>query len=259
MLSRFVRDDTPSEIPLAVMMPLAPKDVARARASIPRIRENLAHPISRFVIVAPESPEVRSICRKIGLDFIDETAPLNELLGADRVAPMKGWYRQQFLKLFAPEVMEAERVLTIDSDTYPIRPTAFLTPTGQTIHHRGDRNLAPFHRFTERLIGATPSPQTSFVAHAMLFEGGPLAGLRDAIEAHTQKYWVDAILDLIGDDSAGVLSEFDLYGHFMLREMPGRMVTRYYANIKISDDQFTGKDPIPRWKRRFRFVSNHAH
>ncbi|MBY8976692.1 hypothetical protein KHP62_12785 [Rhodobacteraceae bacterium NNCM2] len=259
VLSRFVRDDPGSEVPLTVMMPLAPKDIARARVSIPQIREMVAHPIERFAVVAPEDGEIRALCRRLSLDFIEETEPLTDLLGADRLGEMKGWYRQQFLKLFAPEVMGGDRVLTFDSDTYPLRPTAFVDPAGKTILYRGDRNMAPFHQFTRRLIGPTPAPRTSFVAHCMVFEREPLRALRRAIQEHMGKPWLDATLDLIGDESAGVLSEFDLYGHFMLREMPDRITTRYYANIKVPADQFAGEAPIPDWKRRFRFVSNHAH
>ncbi|MEM7237831.1 MAG: DUF6492 family protein [Pseudomonadota bacterium] len=259
VLSRFVRDDPRSALPVTLMMPLAPKDIARARRSIPLIRSLVAHPIDRFLIVAPASPDIADMCAELEVDFVDETAPLVEHLGNAHVASLRGWYRQQFLKLLAPEVTGAERVLTFDSDTHPIRPTAFTTGDGRTILYRGDRNLLPFHRFTEALIGPCPEPETSFVAHCMLFEADALSAMRDAIAKRQGCDWISAIMQRIGKPETGILSEFDLYGHFLLRERAEHLVTRYYANIKVSPAQFAGSEPLPGWKRRFRFVSNHAH
>lgn len=259
VLSRFVRDDGPSDVPVTVLIPLAPKDSARAKRSIPRIRAMLAHRVERILVVAPENAEIRALCDALEIDFLEETGPLNNALGAGHVAGLRGWYRQQFLKLMAPEVTGADRVLTFDSDTYPIRPTAFVAPDGRRILYRGDRNLLPFHEFTEALIGPCPEPQTSFVAHCMLFERVGLEALRAAIERQTGTGWITAILDRVGRPEAGILSEFDLYGHFMLRERRAEITTRYYANIKVSPEQFAGDQRLPGWKRRFRFVSNHTH
>lgn len=255
VLSRFVGDDAASDVPVAVMIPLAPKDVRRAKISIPRILWQLAHPVERAAVVAPENRAIRELCRCLGLDFIDETEPLSALLGS-RLEGLDGWYRQQFLKLAAPEAMGAERVLTFDGDVYPLRPTAFVDGQGRRILYRGDRNSMPFHRFTEALIGPCPHGRTSFVAHCMLFEAERLSALRRAITMHCGRDWIGAILDRIKDRANGVLSEFDLYGHFLQREKVGIRV-RYYANIKVAEAQFLGEAKLPGWKRRFRFVSNH--
>lgn len=259
VLSRFVRPDPAHPRPVAVMIPLAPKDAARARISIPLTLSRIAHPVARAAVVAPESEALRALAGELGVDFIEENAPLAAHLGAGAVAGMKGWHKQQFLKLLAPEVMGHDHVVTMDSDTYPLFPTAYLTPDERLILLRGDRNRAPFHAFTEAMIGPCPGGATSYVAHTMLFRAGDLAGLRAAIETRCDAPWIEATLAALARLPAGSMSEFDLLGHWLMRDAPQRVSARYYSGIKVSPAQFAGDAPLPAWKRRFRFVSNHQH
>lgn len=261
VLSWATRDDTRSDVPLTVMVPLAPKDVTRARRTLPMIRRNVAHPIQRLVIVAPATPEIAALGADLDADVIDEAAPLTDLLGLDAFQAMNGWHRQQMLKLAAPQVVGADRVLAFDSDTYPQRPTRFVDARGRTILYRADPDMIPYHRFTETLIGPAPGRALSFIAHCMLFERQHLDALHTAILAHTGKPWHRAVLDAIAApyDRVGVMSEFDLYGHFLLRERRGALAMRHYANVKVGPSAFHGNAPQPWWRRRFRFVSNHQH
>ena len=259
VLSRFVTDDEPDERDVAVMIPVALKDVARAERTIPMVRLNLAHRISRFAIVAPSHDQIRALCERLNVDFIDERVHLDPLVGPERARDTNGWIKQQLLKLIAPEIMGHDDVVVIDSDTYPIRKVAFLDSAGRQILYRGDQNATPFHRFTENLIGKTPLKHSSFVAHCMLFRQEHLDLLRQDIDRRHGREWQDVILDLVAEDDAvaGVLSEYDLYGHFLVRDRPGRFSIRYYANAKVGDDVFLNPDRIPPSKRHFRFVSNH--
>ncbi|MEM1344430.1 MAG: DUF6492 family protein [Pseudomonadota bacterium] len=258
VLSRFVRDDPPSDVALTVLMPLAPKDAARAAVSVPAIRARLAHPVTRFLIVAPEDAGLRALAHRLDAEFLDECVPLRAHLGAAS-DHLDGWARQQFLKLLAPEIAAedtAEDVLVIDADTYPLRPTRFLDESGRLILYRGDRTAIPYTATTQALIGPAPGRHLSFIAHTALMRAHHLKRLRQCIEARHAKPWTQAVLDVHAHHGVA-LSEFDLYGHFLLREAPEAIRLRYYANIKAPPDEFLGHSPLPAWKRRFRFVSNH--
>lgn len=261
ILAWGTRDDAPSDVPLTVMIPLAPKDMDRARLSVPMIRQFVAHPIERIVIAAPLRPEIQGLCDDLGVDFLDEAVPLTDLVGSDAFQAMNGWHRQQMLKLVAPDVLGAERVLTFDSDTYPRRPTRFVDGHGRAILYTADPDVTPYHRFTEALIGPAPASRTSYIAHCMLFERRWLAALYAAIQAHTGKPWSQAMLDTIARpfDQVGAMSEFDLYGHFLLRDHPHAFRSRYFANVKLKPTDFYQEAPQPWWRRRFRFISNHQH
>ncbi|MEM7424411.1 MAG: hypothetical protein AAF334_11865, partial [Pseudomonadota bacterium] len=150
-----------------------------------------------------------------------------------------------------------ENVVVIDSDTYPIRPAAFATAAGQQILYNGDANQAPFHCFTERALGALPANPRNYIAHCMLFRRSVLAALHSRIETANGRPWAERLLALSAEPTNGMMSEFDLYGQFMRCFKPDESVERYYANIKVTPDEFDGTAPLPRWKRRFRFVSNH--
>lgn len=258
VVSRFTRDDDGSDHPVALMVPVAPKDCARAARSIPLMQERIRHPLERVAIVAPATPETRDLATTLGIDLIDEAAPLADLLG-DRAASTSGWIKQQFLKLNCPKILGREDVVTMDSDTYPLRPVTFCDPDGRLILYNGDPNQAPFHRFTKAALGRLPQRPSNFVAHCMLFHGPFLSALHTEIEARHGKPWTEALLDLVAQPSAkvGSMSEFDLYGQFVTKTFPTRSTQRWYANIKVTSDEFSGATPLPAWKRRFRFVSNH--
>ena len=258
--SWFTRDDTPSDVPVTVMIPLAPKDVARADSSIPMIRTHLAHPIQRIVLAAPDHPDIHALARQHGVDLLDEADALGGLLGADRARAMNGWHKQQMLKLAGPQLTGTERVVAIDADTYPIRPTAFIDTRGRTVLLTADPDITPWHRFTDAMIGATPGRSINFVAHTMLFESSRLEALYQAIQAHTGKPWTQAMLDWMDrtESDAWLMSEFELYAHFLLREAPDTIRMRPFANVKVPGAEFL-QGPRSRWIRRFRFVSNHQH
>lgn len=261
VLSWLTDDHVPSGIPLTIMIPLAPKDVIRVRRTIQMLRLYVAHPIDDIVIAAPDTPEIRAMCAAEGVTFLDERAPLLPILGAERLDALEGWYRQQFLKLMAPGAVGARWVLAMDADTYPIRPTTFLTQDGRTIFYMTTRDRNPFATFTRDMIGAARVRMSSFVSHCMLFEADHLAKLHSSIEDHCRQPWIDALLHQIGRpmNEAGLMSEFDLYGQHLLRSNPLGMTTRPSSNLKVSIGQFLGDRELPWWNRRFRFLSSHQH
>ena len=81
VVSRFMKDDAPSDLPIALMVPVAPKDCARAARSIPLMRERIVHPLERVAIIAPVTEATRDLCSALGVELIDETEPLAGLLG----------------------------------------------------------------------------------------------------------------------------------------------------------------------------------
>lgn len=255
VLSHLVRDAVPSDLPVALMIPVAPKDVVRARHAIPLIQQRIAHPISRTVIVAPDHPDLRQVAADLGVEFLLESDPLGDLLG-DALPDTPGVIRQQMLKLASPRFLGHRDVLVMDSDTYPLRPMAF-THGGRHILYRGDNNREPFPTFTDALLGPHPSRPPNFIAHSMLFHGPWLEQLFETIEARHAMPWQHAILKLLEDPSNGVMSEYDIYGTFLHRTRPEAFVQPYYAGIKAPLSEFLGQRPLPPWKARFRLLSNH--
>lgn len=256
--SRFTRDDAASDHPVSLMIPVAPKDVDRASVSIPLMRERVSHPIEKIAVVAPDRAEIRDLCTRLEVDFMDESAPLKDLLGA-RLEGASGWIRQQFLKLDCPRILGVEDVVVMDSDTYPLRRVVFCDEDGRQILYNGDANQAPFHRFTRAALGALPARPANFVAHCMMFHGPFLGALHTELEAQHGKRWSEALLDLLERpvEQVGSMSEYDLYGQFTARTFATRTTQRWYANIKVTTPEFLGDTPLPAWKRRFRFISNH--
>lgn len=259
VLTRLVRDDPPHPRPLTLMMPVAPKDVARARRSVESVRARLAHPLARIVIIAPDRAETRALAADLGADFIDEAPHLEALIGPAALAGLHGWHKQQFLKLSAPEATGDDHVLCIDSDTVINRRTAFLTPDHRLILLSAESALSNYVGFAEKLIGPTRPAHFGYVAHAMLFRAEDLAALRACIEARSGKPWVQAVLAAIAGAEAKNMSEFELLARFLLRDRPEHVRTRYYAGREVSEAAFFGRAPLPRRAAGLRFLSSHEH
>ena len=259
--SWFVRDDVPSDVSVTLLVPLAPKDLQRARRSIPQTLATLAHPVDRVVVVSPENAAIQAFCREAGFHWLDELEPLSDLCGADTARDMNGWIRQQMLKMMAPEVTGADRVIAFDSDTFPLRRTRFMDDRGRTILYTGERTNEPYDRFTWRLTGLPAYSGKTFIAHCMLFQRRELEALRRLIEDLHGKPWHQAVLELVGQpmSQAGVMSEFEIFGTFMCRTRPERVALRHRANVKISEHRFLDTTPLTGAIRRFRFASSHIH
>lgn len=259
LASWFIRDDTRSDQAVTLMVPLAPKDLERARRSIPLISARLAHPIDRVVVVSPGADDIQELCVQSGYAWIDELEPLSRLCGDGPAREMNGWIRQQMLKLAAPEVVGADRVIAFDSDTYPLRPTRFLDDREKSILYTSERTREPYGLFTQRLTGLRPFQNRSFVAHCMLFERRHLAALRALIEEQRREPWQQAVMRLVAEpiEQAGIMSEFDIYGTFLARRAPDQIVLRDRANVKVGEAEFLKSERPPWSKRRFRFVSSH--
>ena len=257
----LTRSDERSGDDVAVMMPLSPKDVERARVSIGVIRKNLAHPISKFVVVAPDSEEIRTLCRDVSVDYVNEELPLAGLVGSGDTMAMSGWIRQQFLKLISPQITGCERVITFDSDTYPIRPTRFLDENGRIVLYLADPDPIAYWRFVDAALGQPSDRNTCYVAHCMLFDRWHLEKMYAVIEEVHGRRWDRVLLDLVNQPyaKAGRMSEFQLFGVFLARNYPDHIQTRYYSNTKVQPHDFARPDNLPWHKRRFRFVSNHQH
>ena len=259
VLVRMVRDDPPHPTPIALMLPVAPKDVERARLAIDSMRRMIAHPLERIVIAAPDHPSTRALAAETGARFVDEREPLSALLDEAALAGLAGWHKQQFLKLTAPEIAGCEYALCIDCDTILNRRTAWLTPDGRTILLSAETSIHGYYEFAEHLIGPFRRELFGYVAHNMLFRGRDLADLRACIEAHTGRPWAPAMLDALARHGPESMSEFELMARYLLRDHPGRVTTRYFAGRTISDAQYFGRVPQSKRNRRLRFQSSHDH
>lgn len=141
------------------------------------------------------------------------------------------WTRQQIFKLNVDLLVQGH-ALIVDAEVLFLRPTLWL--------HNGRSNLytslspynKPYFNLIRGLLGMTKCHAHSFITDAMLFSTKVLQSMRSDIETHTGKVWIDAVNDLLTNHQDQVLSEFELYGTYVM--------TKHSSSIN------SVSDPIPR-------------
>ena len=258
VISWWPRRYAASARPVTVLMPLAVKDLARAHVALGALREHLLHPIERVVVPGQKSAEIARFCADHGAVYVDETEVLpRAVLDLDYTARgynLNGWMRQQILKLTAPSYAGAGDFAVFDSDTVLLRGVSFFEGARQILF-TADEYVGDYHAMNERLLGPLPRQPRSFVAHFMLFQADVLAELTRAVEARQGCSLTEAVLKNLDRSTVSGLSEYELYGNFLMHTRPDAACARYWYNVKAKSLR-----PGARFSaRRFNSVSDHVY
>lgn len=144
-----------------------------------------------------------------------------------------GWIFQQFIKMGCSYALPNLRnyYLVVDSDVIFLRQMRFfkkdkmlLTKTKE--YHR------PYFNCYQRLLGKPARGDYSFVAHHMLMCKFFMLELLHVIEKRFNKRWYDAILDNIDDNNISMLSEYEIYGHYLEDNYPEKVIVRRLRNVQ---------------------------
>lgn len=239
---------------------MAEKDLALAPRCIAHLQRYLLHPIDSIVVAGQKSRRLADFCREHGYVYIDENDVLPEHIksleyradGRNR----NGWIRQQTLKLGAFDFLPGDLVFACDSDTVFLRPFSMLDGDRQVLFE-ADEYIDSYHDMSERLLGPHPRHRWSFVAHCMLFQRDVMTALLRDIEQRHTSTWTQAIVTCLDRSIGPGLSEFELYGNYLVDRFPDRFVGRYWYNCKRElrrDGALLDAGAM----RRFNSVSDHV-
>jgi hypothetical protein len=125
-----------------------------------------------------------------------------------------GWYYQQFLKLHVCLNLGYENVYIIDGDSVVSRDkfdTTSISTTGKLAEKK-------YSDFNKLILGFDADDELSYVTNEMVFNKNILEKLIYEIETKSNKFWVDAILDLLKEHDNVQFSEYQLYGSFAVNK-----------------------------------------
>jgi hypothetical protein len=143
-----------------------------------------------------------------------------------------GWFLQQFIKMGCAQEIESlsENYLVIDSDVVFLKQITFFR-NGKTFLTRGNENHQPYLNLYERLFDKTSDRSISFVAHHMMINKFIMIEIIKTIENKLGKRWYDAILESLYK-SEYMLSEYEIYGHYLMNKYPDKLKIRRLCNIQ---------------------------
>ena len=260
---RNIRTVTPSTLPVTIVVPAIERDAPVLELALKSIRKHVSHPIRASYVVGPCSQKLCEISRSVGYRFVDEREILTfpeELAGfvvggSDR----SHWLYQQFLKMSAGEILEAEDCLVIDADTVLVRPAAW-EHHGRRVLYCADEFHRPYHDVYSRLTGQPTRRNISFVAHGMLLSTGHLREVKAAIERHSKRPWLTAVLEAVDRRQPSCFSEYETYGHYVYSHYPTDTCIRHSHNRPLSRKALTTLDQLEAmYAHRFSSLSFHYY
>ena len=252
-----------SEKPLAIMIPLAEKDLGRVARAVESLREHVLHPISEIVIAGQDSDAIRAFCAANGLRYVCENEVLPAWVNEPRLTPegglrVRGWVRQQLLKLTVFDWLDAQNVLVHDADNCLLHDVSYFEGERQVLY-LSDEFTRHYQPLLDEALGPFSRFHRSFVTHFMLLQRDLVGGL----DAHVMRQQGLSMADFIGArlDMAHscMLSEFELYGNFLNSFHPERFVTRYWFGRNASNDRDASLTHLRAKYAGMNFVATHEH
>lgn len=240
-----------------VVIPTTDKDLKKLSLVVPSL-SNIRHHIDNIYLVAPASDFIKDFCAKYNCIFIDENSVCGLTIkdidykpcGKDRAS----WIFQQLLKLNCDSFCKNEFILVADSDTVFSRKQYFIKH-GKIVFDCSDEYHGPYFTAYQKLLGLNKRFTLSFVAHHMLFKKSFLAEMKQKIEKHTNKNWINAILSNLDINEKSSFSEYETYGNYMYFNHRNHMLIREWYNKSIA---FKDYEKIPH-KGKYKTVSMHSY
>lgn len=142
-----------------------------------------------------------------------------------------GWYLQQLLKLYAGSIISGilETYLVLDSDTFFLKPTAFLEDgTGRPMYAYGKEYHVPYFNHMVKLHPSFKKlSEKSGICHHMIFQKKYLDEIFALVESRHGCKFYEAFLKQVApsDFLHSGASEYELYFNYILK-YPSEIVLR---------------------------------
>ncbi len=230
---------TRSKLTIDVFIPAIEKDIGTLPYVIDSVRKQVRHPIDKLMIVSPDLPRIRELCRKKGCTFVDERTLLpftkKQIQYRSKRWERSGWLYQQLLKLAGEKLGRQSHYLVIDADTVLLRPHRFKSGAKHVFYTRRWSQDEYFVTYA-RLLGRKASSPRSFVAHYMLMDKRKVRELKKVIEQRHGVKWHTAIMNSIRKHKQFGFSEFETYGNYLYAQQPDRIRFKPAQNKSLSTE-----------------------
>ncbi len=142
------------------------------------------------------------------------------------VLKRKGWYKQQYIKMF--QNVTSDDYLVVDSDIFFNRKIDIFNDKPSFFFGRDQHHL-PYFEFMRRLLKLEKTYNFSFINEIMFFKREYIKKILDMLNVDINGFF-DLSVDILNDinHDAG-LSEYELYGNFVTKYFPD---SYNYTHIK---------------------------
>lgn len=197
-----------------IIIPIARKDFNKLRFVTDSILKNVTgfHNIycisDVFIPKMYRTGDVQYFLDEDVLDF-----DISEIYRADR----RGWYKQQFIKLF--QGITLDNYLVVDGDVYINKPME-INITHPYFLLGKDQHHLPYFRFMKDVFGLERCYPHSFISETMFFKRGIIHQMLEQLNVNKYGFYKVCVKEINKINDASGFSEYELYGNFVTKHHP---------------------------------------
>jgi hypothetical protein len=216
-----------------VVIPLIEKDILNFQSCVQALKRHSLNPIRNIYIVAPFSDKIKKLIDENNLNFVHEDKVTkitsHEISTIIASSKMVGWLKQQLVKLNIDSIDGIlPYVLVIDSDTILCKDQCFINGNKIVLKYSDEFHLK-YKLASSWLLNKCSKSFLSYISHHQIFNIYHLKELRDHVESCTRLPFNLAFLESYKKFS--LVSEYELYGQFVLMKYPSIYILNYWFNL----------------------------
>ncbi len=212
-----------------VLITLAEKDFLKLRFVIESMIKNVDG-IDKIYCVSnikiPKELVISSVNYLLDKDVID----FNFDQFKDVIKLRKGWYIQQYIKLF--QDVTSDEYLVVDSDVYFNKPVKIFEGGKPNFLFGKDQNHAPYFQFMKHLFDLDRVYPFSFINEIMLFKWEIINHMLHSLGVTKYGFFELSVNELNKINNASGFSEYELYGNYTTKHFPNAYNYKY---INVQD------------------------
>jgi hypothetical protein len=217
-----------------IVIPVGPKDIDLLKLQLQYTMKNILNYRNIYIVLDTKIINMTdlNLCPSEEKDteenifYIDESIfPFNlksiSLYHKKYNKDRNGWYLQQLIKLYSGIVIPGilERYLVIDTDTFFLKPTQFISDNDKLLYSYGKEYHMPYFIHMKKICNEFEKiyKDKSGICHHMIFDSLYIKELFEKVEKiHKKDFWILFLLfsDMSHPSSA---SEYEIYFNYVFK------------------------------------------
>jgi hypothetical protein len=202
-----------------VLITLAEKDFLKLRFVVESIINNVEEVDNIYCVSNVKVPDTLKVLDVSVIYLLDEDVldfDFGKLI--DIPNKRKGWYKQQFIKLF--QRVTSDDYLVVDSDIYFNKQINIIQGGRPTFLFGKDQHHRPYFQFMKDLLDLGREYNFSFINEVMYFKWSIIQDMLDRLAVTKEGFFELAVKEINKLKDASGFSEYELYGNYVTKYFP---------------------------------------
>ena len=209
-----------------ILIPAAEKDFIKLRFSYDSIIKNL-NGFDKIHCITNEKVPRHLLISGVEYYLDKDVVDFDFSLFSGKVRAGRGWYIQQFIKLF--QQVTADDYLEVESDIVFNRPIDIIRNGKPTFLFGRDQHHLPYFRFMKEMLGLEKVYKHSFINETMYFKREIIKHMVSSTGLTKYGFFAKAVRILNEINETSGLAEYELYGNYATKYFKD---TYNYKNIR---------------------------